>query len=164
LIALNAGFAGMSARQTATSFNRSSAQNWRPDESVVTLGATLGITCLVATALLASVNAVTEGRIKRQAETELMDCLKEVMPEGEQFVPVTVNGETFYYKVISADGRLVGAAFKASAKGYSSIIDTIVGMNKDGKINAIKVISHQETPGLGSRITEIPNTLSIWDF
>jgi electron transport complex protein RnfG len=48
----------------------------------------------------------------------------------------------------------MGAAFKASGKGYSSIIETMVGMLKDGTITAIKVISQNETPGLGARVAE----------
>ncbi|MCK9430277.1 MAG: FMN-binding protein, partial [Candidatus Omnitrophica bacterium] len=44
--------------------------------------------------------------------------------------------------------------FKASGKGYSSVIETLAGILPDGKINAIKVVSLNETPGLGMRVTE----------
>ena len=131
---------------------------------MVKFGSILGMICMIATALLASVNAVTSGRIRAQAEEELQASLKEVMPDGTQFDPVNVNGETLYFRVTAADGSLLGAAFKASAKGYSSVIDTIVGMKPDGTINAIKIVSQQETPGLGSRITEVEATVSIMDF
>ncbi len=133
-------------------------------KSIAALGLTLGVTCLAATVLLASVNAVTAGRIKAQAQAELRESLKEVMVDGERFEPVEEGGKTLYYKVLSQDGRTIGTAFKASAKGYSGAIETIVGMNNDGSINAIKIVSQQETPGLGSRISEIASTLSLWDF
>ena len=133
-------------------------------KSIAALGSTLGVTCLAATVLLASVNAITAGRIKAQAQAELQESLREVMADGVRFEPVEDRGQTLYYKVVSGDGRTIGAAFKASAKGYSSVIDTIVGMNNDGSINAIKIVSQQETPGLGSRITEIAATVSLWDF
>ena len=127
-------------------------------------GGILGLICLIATALLASMNAVTADRIKAQAEQELQDSLKEVMPEGAAFEPVIADNEISYYKVTDTDGKLLGAAFKVSAKGYSSIIDTVVGMKTDGTIVAIKVVSQQETPGLGSRISEIAGTVSMLDF
>jgi electron transport complex protein RnfG len=48
----------------------------------------------------------------------------------------------------------VGFVFKASGKGYSSVIETLAGIFPDGKISAIKIISLNETPGLGMRVTE----------
>ena len=132
--------------------------------SMMKFGAILGLICLLATALLASMNAVTAGRIKAQAKLELYASLQEVMPDGAAFEPADNSDEPAYFKVTDADGRFLGVAFKASAKGYSSIIDTIVGMKKDGTITAIKVVSQQETPGLGSRIMEIAGTISVMDF
>jgi electron transport complex protein RnfG len=132
--------------------------------SMAKFGGILGLICLIATALLASMNAVTAQRIRMQAEQELQDSLKEVMPDAGAFEPVMAGNETFYYKVSGTDGKLLGAAFKVSAKGYSSVIDTVVGMKPDGTIAAIKVVSQQETPGLGSRISEIAGTVSIMDF
>jgi Na+-translocating ferredoxin:NAD+ oxidoreductase subunit G len=132
--------------------------------SMIKFGAILGVICLLATALLASMNAVTADRIRMQAETELQESLREVMPEGVTFEPSDSTNDPDYFTVTGADGRLLGAAFKASAKGYSSTIETIVGMKQDGTINAIKIVAQQETPGLGSRITEIAGTISILDF
>jgi Na+-translocating ferredoxin:NAD+ oxidoreductase subunit G len=133
-------------------------------KSMAKFGGILGLICLIATAMLASMNAATAERIRMQAERELQDSLKEVMPDSAAFEPVTVGNEISYYRVTDAGGKLLGAAFKASAKGYSSIIDTVVGMTTDGTISAIKVVSQQETPGLGSRISEVAGTVSILDF
>jgi Na+-translocating ferredoxin:NAD+ oxidoreductase subunit G len=133
-------------------------------KSMVRFGSILGLICLLATALLAVMNAVTAGRINAQAKAELQASLSEVMPGGAKFEPVNTGNETLYFKVISIDGQTLGAAFKASAKGYSSFIETIVGMKPDGTITAIKIISQQETPGLGSKITETTGTVSILDY
>jgi electron transport complex protein RnfG len=48
----------------------------------------------------------------------------------------------------------MGFVFKARGKGYSSVIETLAGIFLDEKISAIKVISLNETPGLGMRVTE----------
>jgi electron transport complex protein RnfG len=116
-------------------------------------GLTLMIICAVATGLLAGVNSFTKLKIIAQAQAEQDAGLKEVMPEATNFEAMETNGEVVYYKVYKND-VLLGAAFKATAKGYSSEIQTMVGMTKDGQITAIKVLSQNETPGLGSRITE----------
>jgi len=80
--------------------------------------------------------------------------LKDVLPEASKFESVIRNKEVLYYKAKNKDGRLIGAVFKASAEGYLGDIETLVGMLKDGTISAIKIISHNETPGLGSRVSE----------
>ncbi len=132
--------------------------------SVMGFGATLGVICVAATALLASTNAFTRERIAAQTRQELEDSLKEVMSDGKDFQPVIIENETAYYKVFDDSGKRIGAAFLASAKGYSSEIKTIAGIAADGKITTIKVMSQAETPGLGSRITEIAGTLTVFDF
>ncbi|MDD5197192.1 MAG: FMN-binding protein [Candidatus Omnitrophota bacterium] len=77
---------------------------------------------------------------------------KEVLPQAVQFMPVKKGAEVLYYKAQDQDGKLIGAVFKAKGKSYSDI-ETLVGMLNDGTITAIKVLSQNETPGVGSRIT-----------
>ena len=59
-----------------------------------------------------------------------------------------------YYKGFDAEQKFIGVVFKVGKKGYSSVIETVVGMLKDGTITAIKVLSQNETPGLGSQVAE----------
>ena len=133
-------------------------------KSMFKFGSILGIICLIATGLLASTNAVTYRTIAVQAEQELQDSLKEIIPDAARFEPVTVNNETAYFKAYNAEGHWTGSAFLVSAKGYSSNINTIAGIRPDGTITSIKIMNQAETPGLGSRITEIAGTTSIMDF
>jgi electron transport complex protein RnfG len=71
-----------------------------------------------------------------------------------RFEAVKLNDEVVYYKAYDKDDRIVGVAFKANAKGYASNIETLAGMDQQGAITAIKIISQNETPGLGARIEE----------
>lgn len=116
--------------------------------------AVLGIICMVASASLALVNSFTRQKIIAQAQAEEETSLKEVMPKATHFEAVKKDTETLYYRALDRDNKLIGVCFKAEAKGYSSAIQTIVGMFKDGTLCAIKVVSQNETPGLGARITE----------
>lgn len=117
-------------------------------------GFILAVICMVASGLLAGMNSLTKAKIIAQARAEENSALKEVMPDAEHFEPVTKGEDVVYYKVRNKEGKFSGVAFKVSGKGYSSVIDTLVGMGKDGTIVAIKVLSQNETPGLGVRITE----------
>lgn len=121
---------------------------------MVRYGLILSLICIIASGLLAGVNFITKPRILAQAKAEEEGSLKEVLPEAERFAEVKSQEEILYYKVYDKDNRFVGVAFKASSKGYSSIIETMAGMTKDGTITAIKILNQNETPGLGARITE----------
>jgi electron transport complex protein RnfG len=97
---------------------------------------------------------LTSSRIIAQAQAEEEAGLKEVVPQGAHFEAVKSGEKTLYYKAHDKEGRLIGVAFKALAKGYSSDIETLVGMLPDGTILAIKILNQNETPGLGSRVAE----------
>ena len=49
-------------------------------------------------------------------------------------------------------GKIVGVAFEITGTGYGGAIEIIMGVDKDGKILGVRVISHHETPGLGDKI------------
>lgn len=121
---------------------------------ILRYGLTLSLICMTASASLAVVNALTKPKIIAQSRTEEQKGLKEVMPEGEIFEPVKIGSEAVYYKVYAQGNKFIGVAFKASGKGYSSSIESIAGMTKEGRITAIKILSQNETPGLGARIAE----------
>jgi len=118
-------------------------------------GFTLAVICVVASGLLACVNSLTRPKIIAQARAEEDSALREVMPQGENFEPVKKGDDIIYYKVSNADGKFIGVAFKASGKGYSGAIETMVGMDKEGTIRTIKILHQNETPGLGNRIMEL---------
>jgi len=125
-------------------------------KEMVRYGFILAFICVVAGGLLASVNTLTRPKIFAQAQLEEQAALKEVMPSAAKFTEVKSDGdqEILYYKAFDSRNKLIGFVFKASAKGYSSVIETLAGIFLDEKISAIKVISQNETPGLGARITE----------
>ena len=51
------------------------------------------------------------------------------------------------------DGELVGAVLALTARdGYSGPIELRVGVHPDGRVSAVRVVSHRETPGLGDGI------------
>jgi electron transport complex protein RnfG len=121
---------------------------------IVRYGLTLSLICAVASASLAVVNSITRPMIIAQVQAEEGGSLKEILPEATHFEPVKSGNDIIYYKAYDKDGKFIGAAFKASAKGYSSTIEAVAGLTLDGKITAIKIVNQNETPGLGARITD----------
>lgn len=121
-------------------------------KEMIRYGFILSVICFVAAGLLAGVQALTGKRIAAQALAEQEQSLKDVVPDAVSFEPVEDEQEILYYRALNEQGNPVGLAFKASAKGYSSTIETMVGALIDGTILNIAVLSHNETPGLGSRV------------
>ncbi len=51
------------------------------------------------------------------------------------------------------DEQVVAVIVPATARdGYSGDINLIVGINRDGSVAGVRVLSHKETPGLGDRV------------
>jgi electron transport complex protein RnfG len=117
-------------------------------------GLVLSVICLAASSLLAGASSLTKARILAQAQSEEDSGLKEVMPQADSFAPVRQQSEVLYYRALDRNKKLVGVVFKATGKGYSSNIETLSGMLTDGTISAIKVLSQNETPGLGAQVAE----------
>lgn len=130
---------------------------------VLRYGFILASICIIAGGLLATVHFLTRARIAAQVQAEEKAALLEVLPEGINFEPMKSGSDIVYYKAYGKENKFLGVAFKTSAKGYSSQIDTMVGMTRDGTITTIKILNQNETPGLGSKIVEISDDTTIWD-
>ncbi len=113
---------------------------------------------LVAASLLVGVNNLTSVRIEELKKVSERESIEEVMSAsfGEFLEPVEEEGVLSYIRVYKDKNKSVfsGYIFTAKQYGYSSVIETIVGMEKDGKILGIKILSQSETPGLGAKIME----------
>ena len=72
-----------------------------------------------------------------------------VYEEGE--IEINGNPEKFWkVKVSESDPRYKAIVFLAKGMGFSGVIETMIGTDMNFKINAIKVLKHTETPGLGA--------------
>ena len=119
------------------------------------IAATLAILCLAAPGILSVVFNLAAPEIFAQRSLE-RSGLKEVFPGAYSFKPVREKNEIIYYKALDRTGNILGFAFKASKRGYSSDIVTMVGMDANGVISRIKILQQNETPGIGAGITEKP--------
>jgi len=126
-------------------------------------GLILTIVCMVAGGFLSGVNRMTKPLITVRSDEEKGASLKEVMPQAADFEAVRDGDTTLYYRAYDKNKNIIGAAFIASAKGYSSTIETMAGMLNDGTITSIKILQQNETPGLGTKIEEVEGDTTIFD-
>lgn len=120
----------------------------------------LGGFTLLAAALLVMGDIATHDAIELRKAEDLKASLSQVIPpaihdndllanpltlEGEDGKPVTV------YRAL--EGLQVKAvAYTIIGIGYAGEVESIIGIDADGKILGVRVLSHAETPGLGDKI------------
>ncbi|HDP16479.1 MAG TPA: FMN-binding protein [Candidatus Omnitrophica bacterium] len=112
---------------------------------------------LTAASILAGVYGITKVKIDAQKRLSEETALKEVMPGsvGDRLEPVEEAGRVIYWKVFKGiSAKPSGYIFVAKKYGYSSVIESMVGMKQDGSITGVRVLSQNETPGLGAKIIE----------
>lgn len=120
---------------------------------LIKFGLILGTICLAATLVLAVTYEITKPKIEQQMKMEIQAALKTIIPEADSFAEKKL--ENIDYFEATKDASLVGYCIKAVGTGYSGYMRIMVGIDTAGTIKGVKVLEHQETPGLGSKINEI---------
>lgn len=117
----------------------------------------LGTICLVSSALLAGVYALTKEPIEKAAAAKTTASIKKVLPEFEgepEAASIESDGKEYKYYVARKGGEPVGYAIMTSSTGFGGPISLMVGVTSDGLIYNTAVLSQSETPGLGAKCTE----------
>ena len=120
---------------------------------------------LLASVLLGVTNCSTQGTIQQRLDEDLIKSLEEVVPAAlhdndmlQDTLTIPSAGfnigtkETTVY-LAKKSGKVTAVCFKFIAPdGYSGAINMIMGIDRDGNILGVRVLSHKETPGLGDKI------------
>ncbi len=117
-----------------------------------------GVT-VVSVALLAYVNELTKEPIAQANAKTLSDAVKVVVPafDNNPIAEATtheVDGVTYTIYPAKNGEEWVGAAVEASALGFAGDLKVLVGFDAEGKIYNYSLLSHAETPGLGSKAAD----------
>jgi len=120
----------------------------------------LGAVALVTSAALVVANDMTGPLIAAAEERDLQASLLQVLPAnhadnellkdavtlpGPDGAPLTVYRSRH-------EGRVNGAIFRTTARGYAGDIAVLIGIDAGGTLLGARVLRHQETPGLGDKI------------
>ena len=124
-------------------------------------GMILGVICLAATLVLAVTYEVTKPKIEAQLKSEESAALKEILPGADDFKEKSIAGIEYFDAM--KGGELVGYCVRVVANGYNGYIRIVVGIDRSGVIKGVRVLEQYETPGLGSKITEVkPGEKDAW--
>ncbi len=113
----------------------------------------LFLICLVATSLLALANSVTAPIIDELAVKTEMESRKKVVTLAEEFVDKNENGVS-YALGLDAEGNPLGMVFTTTAKSYGGEILVMTGVDMDGKVSGVELLSINDTAGLGMNATK----------
>lgn len=124
-------------------------------------GLILGVICLAATLVLALTYQITRPGIEEQLKNEEQEALKAIVPAADTFVEKSVDGID-YFEALRGN-KLAGYCLRVTASGYNGFIRIITGIDLNGIITGVRVLEHQETPGLGAKINEVkPQEKDPW--
>ena len=127
------------------------------------IGVLLLITMCVA-ALLSLVNAITKDTITENEAKKTSEAIKQLFPTATS--PVATDTKTALdddsfvalYKVKDGESE-IGYYAEVAPTGFKGKITMLVGMDNDGKVCGIQILSHGETVGIGDKI-ENPDFLA----
>ncbi|HRT82997.1 MAG TPA: FMN-binding protein, partial [Oscillospiraceae bacterium] len=83
---------------------------------------------------------------------------KALLPEAETFEEMTgtlADGSKATYTVgKNAEGEVAGYVFKTEARGFENVILVNTGINTDGLITGVRILSIEDTEGIGTQVKE----------
>ncbi|NIB41918.1 electron transport complex subunit RsxG [Pseudomaricurvus alkylphenolicus] len=135
--------------------------------SISTNSLLLGLFALVTAAVLAGTQAGTADRIAQAEREAAQKALLEIVPlerhNNDLLVDTLAVAPQHWEQLglknggkihLARDhGKAVAAIIPAVAPdGYSGDIKLIVGVNADGSLAGVRVLTHSETPGLGDKV------------
>jgi Na+-translocating ferredoxin:NAD+ oxidoreductase subunit G len=118
----------------------------------------LCVICLITIGLLAVTYGATADARKMQAEIAANANRMALFPDAASFDPVNgvdlaaYPGVVDAYLAKDAGGSLLGYLVTAQYRGYGGAVPVLAAFGTDAKILRLKVLTNEETPGLGKKV------------
>ena len=114
----------------------------------------LTIICVVSSALLVFAHELTKENIAKQKEQKFSSSVEALFGKTDSRLVEGDFGDGIEAIAVTPEGK---TAVQVIADGYSKDgINILVGIDADGKVSGIEFVSLGETPGLGSKVRDIP--------
>lgn len=107
----------------------------------------LAITAVVAVAL-AGVNSITAPKIEQLNAEKTQQAIETVLPGGFDTQITDYTDDTGLVTNVYSGAN--GYAFEVTPAGFDNTITMMVGVDHEGKVLGISIVSHTETSGLGA--------------
>jgi electron transport complex protein RnfG len=135
---------------------------------IITLTVTLLVTCVVVAGALGFVNSKTAGPIADINKAKTEEAMKAVVadPAGSEFsdaleltgdmtsAATAAGGTLAEAYEVTAGGEQAGYAFKIVASGSQGNIEMMVGVDGEGAVTGVSIVSNKETAGIGSKVMD----------
>ncbi|MBR1516249.1 MAG: RnfABCDGE type electron transport complex subunit G [Paludibacteraceae bacterium] len=126
----------------------------RLESNLTNMVLSLTLVALVAAALLGGLYVLTKAPIELQKQQKQQAAITSVLPQIEGMTiaePEKADGMTLYkaYK----DGEWVATAVETTENGFGGKFKVMIGFDQKGNVVNYEVLEHQETPGLGDKMT-----------
>ena len=128
----------------------------------------LAIFAIVCTAIVGLINELTKDKIKAQEQLQLLATLHSIIEPNRYNNDITQdcvslsspllggskNNNAVQTAYIARKGKdVIAVAVTSTAPdGYNGNIELIIAVNIDYSISGVRVLKHQETPGLGDKV------------
>lgn len=111
----------------------------------------LFVVCLVTSGLLALTNSMTEPKIQENLRLEAERLYRVVLPDAETFesTEVQMEGKTYTVQIGMQSGQPTGYVFETQMAGYGGPVVCLTGINAEGVVTGVQILSMTETAGLG---------------
>lgn len=124
----------------------------------------LALFAIACTLAVSIVSELTQDRIKKQEQQQLLNTLHTIIEPSRYDNDIandciiinnpalgSIKDNTAY--VARKSGQVTAVAITSSApQGYGGAIDFIMAVNNDNSVSGVRILKHQETPGLGDKI------------
>ena len=127
----------------------------RDSENMWVLGIFLGVVAVVAALTLALVSDSTAEPIRLAGEKNRTQMLKRLLlPEFDK-TGNTVEISGIKFCAVYQNGKIAGFVGQGTNRlGYAGEIEAMTGFDVNGKITAVQILRHKETPGLGAEVCD----------
>lgn len=124
----------------------------------------LALFAIACTAIVGLVSELTKDRIKQQEQQQLLKTLHSIIEPSRydnniandcimMNAPELGSDKVQTAYIARKAGEIVAVAMTSTApQGYNGNIDFIMAVNNDGSVSGVRVLKHQETPGLGDKV------------
>lgn len=132
---------------------------------ILVSGLILGLFAVIGTGLVGITHDSTIEKIAENERLALLRKLNQILPQSEYdndllhtTIQIEADGrigqsEPSTVYIARKQGNISAMIFQVIAqKGYSGEIRMLVGVNIDGSLAGVRIVSHKETPGLGDAI------------
>ncbi len=147
-----------------------SAEEKKGNGETIKLGVFLGLICGISACVLAFTDSMTKPAIKAasiQKNSKAISTLIQGFDNNpsQDAVAISSQGHEIIFYPAKKEGSLLGfVAQSSSSKGFGGDVTVMLSMSPAGLIQNVIVVKHNETPGLGTVVTDRVLKKSIFDL